>query len=149
MKKIVLIALAVFAGSFVFAQNPVGWTFSSKKIGNNLYEVHLTANIQPGWHLYAQNQPEDAIAIPTSFTFNKNPLLDLSGKVKEVGKLEKYKDDRLGVSAHQYSDKVDFVQVVKVKGAVKTNVNGKLEYQTCDDKKCLPPKSVNFSIALK
>jgi len=24
-----------------------------------------------------------------------------------------------------------------------------LEYQTCDDKKCLPPKTVNFSIALK
>jgi len=149
MKKIVLIALAVFTGSLVFAQNPVGWTFSSKKVGNNLYELHLTANIQPGWHLYAQNQPEDAIAIPTTFTFSKNPLLDLNGNVKEVGKLEKYKDDKLGISAHQYSDKVDFVQVVKVKGAVKTNVNGKLEYQTCDDKKCLPPKSVNFSIALK
>jgi len=149
MKKIVLMALAVFAGSLVFAQNPVGWTFSSKKIGDKLYELHLTATIQPGWHLYAQSQPEDAIAIPTSFTFSKNPLLDLSGKVKEVGKMEKYNDSKLGISAHQYSDKVDFVQVVKVKGAVKTNVNGKLEYQTCDDKKCLPPKSVNFSIALK
>jgi hypothetical protein len=31
---------------------------------------------------------------------------------------------------------------------VKTNVTGKLEYQTCDDKKCLPPKTVNFTIAL-
>ena len=55
----------------------------------------------------------------------------------------------LGVSANQYSNKVDFVQVVKVKGKAKTNVTGKLEFQTCDDKKCLPPKTVNFSIALK
>ena len=149
MKKIFFAAFAIFAVSMAFAQNPVAWTFTSKKVDDKLYELHLTATIQPGWHLYAQDQPEDAIAIPTSFTFSKNPLLDLTSKVKEVGKLEKYKDEKLGIAANQYSQKVDFVQVVKVKGAAKTNVTGKLEYQTCDDKKCLPPKSVNFSIALK
>ena len=149
MKKIFFAALAIFTVSMAFAQNPVAWTFTSKKVSDKVYELHLTAAIEPGWHLYAQNQPEDAIAIPTTFTFSKNPLLDLNGKVKEIGKLEKFKDEKLGVAAHQYSQKVDFVQLVKVKGAAKTNVTGKLEYQTCDDKKCLPPKSVNFSIALK
>lgn len=131
------------------AQSPVSWAFNSKKIGANLYELRLTATMQPGWHLYAQNQPEDAIAQPTLFTFNNNPLLSFDGKVKEVGKLEKFRDEKLGVSANQYSGKVDFVQVVKVKGAAKTNVTGKLEFQTCDDKKCLPPKTVPFSIAIK
>jgi thiol:disulfide interchange protein DsbD len=66
-----------------------------------------------------------------------------------VGKLEKFKDEVLDVTAFQYSNKVSFVQVVKLKGRAKTNVTGKLEFQTCDDKKCLPPKTVNFSIALK
>jgi thiol:disulfide interchange protein DsbD len=72
----------------------------------------------------------------------------LEGNVKEIGKLEKYKDKKLDISANQYSEKVTFVQKVKLKGKVKTNVSGKLEFQTCDDKKCLPPKTVNFSIAL-
>ncbi len=149
MKKVLFLALSVIAGTLAFAQNPVSWSFSTKKINDKVYEVHLLANIQPGWHLYSQNQPQDAIAIPTSFNFSKNPIVDFDGKVKEVGKLEKVKDDKLGIAANQYSQKVDFVQLVKVKGAVKTNITGKLEYQTCDDKKCLPPKSLNFSVALK
>lgn len=149
MKKLFFLFLSFLFVSAVFAQNPVSWSFASKKLSENVYEVRLTAAIQPGWHLYSQNQPEDAIAIPTSFNFNNNPLLALDGKLKELGKLEKYKDPTLGVTANQYSNKVDFVQVVKVKGKAKTNVTGKLEYQTCDDKKCLPPKTVNFSIALK
>jgi thiol:disulfide interchange protein DsbD len=149
MKRFVFVLIALLTASALFAQSPVSWTYSSKKIKDNVYEVKLTAAIQPGWHLYAQKQPADAIAQPTSFSFTKNPLLDFDGTVKEVGKLEKFKDEKLDVSAHQYSSKVDFVQMVKVKGGAKTAVTGKLEYQTCDDKKCLPPKTVNFSIALK
>jgi thiol:disulfide interchange protein DsbD len=150
MKKIVFIVLAAFSFGAVSAQtaNPVSWNFSSKKINDKEFELQLTATIQQGWHLYSQTQPEDAIAQPTSFNFNKNPLLDLNGKVKEVGKMEKYKDEKLDISANQYSNKVVFVQRVKMKGKAKTAVTGKLEFQTCNDEKCLPPKTVNFSIAL-
>ncbi|MFN2456872.1 MAG: protein-disulfide reductase DsbD domain-containing protein [Chitinophagaceae bacterium] len=149
MKRIIFIVVCVFAGSIAFAQSPVSWAFSSKKISDKVFEVHLTATIQRGWHLYSQKQPDDAIAQPTAFNFNKNPLLDFDGKVKEIGKLEKYKDEKLDIAANQYSNKVNFVQMVKLRGNAKTNVTGKLEFQTCDDKKCLPPKTVNFSIALK
>lgn len=128
--------------------NPVSWTFSAKKTSDKTYEVHMTANIQSGWHIYSQTQPDDAIAVPTSVTINNNPLVKLDGKIKEVGKLEKYKDETVKATNHQYSTKVDFVQVVKLKSSAKTNVTGSVEFQTCDDKKCLPPKTVNFNIAL-
>ena len=149
MRKI-LVLLFLITGSACLAQqaSPVSWSFSSKKISENVYEVQLIATLQSGWHIYSQNQPKDAIAQPTSFNFNKNPLVTLDGTVKEIGRLEKYKDKTLDISANQYSDKVVFVQKVKLKGKIKTNVAGKLEFQTCDDKKCLPPKTVNFSIAL-
>jgi hypothetical protein len=149
MKKLFVFIVLIFVGSVIKAQNPVSWSFSTKKISDKTFEVHLTANIQSGWHLYSQNQPEDAIASPTNFTINNNPLLKLDGKLKEVGKMEKFKDKTLGISAHQYSNKVDFVQVVKLKSNAKTNISGSVEFQTCDDKKCLPPKTVNFNIALK
>lgn len=149
MRKLFIVTfLLVTSVSFAQPLSPVSWSFASKKISANVYEVHLVATIQQGWHLYSQDQPADAIAQPTSFNFSKNPLVDLEGKVKEIGKLEKYRDKKLDVSANQYSEKVTFVQKVKLKGRVKTNVSGKLEFQTCDDKKCLPPKIVNFSIAL-
>lgn len=149
MRKI-LVAILLFFSFVSFAQpaSPVSWSFASKKLSDNVYEVQLVATIQPGWHLYSQSQPSKAIAQPTTFDFSKNPLVALDGKVKEIGKLEKYKDKELDIEANQYSNKVTFVQKVKVKGKVKTNVSGKLEFQTCDDKKCLPPKTVNFSVAL-
>jgi DsbC/DsbD-like thiol-disulfide interchange protein len=150
MRSTILLAAVLFSVASLNAQilNPVSWTFTAKKTGDKTYEVHLTANMQSGWHIYSQSQPDDAIAIPTSVTINNNPLLTLAGKVKEVGKLEKYKDETVKATNHQYSKKVDFVQVVKLKSSAKTNITGSVEFQTCDDKKCLPPKTVNFNIAL-
>ena len=149
MKRFILLAIIGLMFTAVQAQNPVSWTFSAKKIDDKTYEVHMTANIQSGWHLYSQNQPDDAIAIPTGFTINNNPLIKLDGKIKEMGSLEKFHDKKLDVSANQYSNKVDFVQVVKLKASAKTNISGSVEFQTCNDEKCLPPRTVNFNVALK
>ena len=139
----------VLTGAAATAQlNPVNWSFSSKKIADKTYDVHLTATMAAGWLLYSQVQPEDAIAMPTGFKINSNPLLSLEGTIRELGKMEKFHDKKLEVSANQYSGKVDFVQVVKLKANAKTNLTGSVEYQTCDDKKCLPPKTVNFTVPL-
>jgi hypothetical protein len=151
IKKILFsFVVLILTGATAFAQlNPVSWAFNSKKIADKTYEVRMTATMQPGWHLYSQVQPEDAIAIPTDIQFNKNPLISLNGNIKEVGKMEKFKDEKLGVAANQYAKKVDFVQVVKLKANAKTNLTGTIEYQTCDDEKCLPPKKVNFNLAVQ
>lgn len=128
--------------------NPVQWAYTAKKIADKTYEVHLTASIQNTWHLYSQTQPEDAISQPTEIIFKKNPLVLMDGKIKEVGKMQLFKDEKLKISANQYADKVDFVQKVKLKSNTKTNLVGSVEYQTCDDKKCLPPKKIDFTVAL-
>ena len=151
MKKIILGSILLLLSGLASAQmiKPVIWTFTAKKIDAKNYEIHLIANIQSSWHLYSQTQPTDAIANPTAIVFNNNPLVRLDGKVKEIGKMELYKDKKLGISANQYTDKVDFVQKIKLKSPVKTNISGSVEFQTCDDKKCLPPQKLQFSLALK
>ncbi len=149
MKKISSLLL-IFLPSLLFAQiNPVNWTFQAKKTGDKTYEVEMKANIAAGWHLYSQSQPADAIAIPTEFVLNPNPLFAFKGKIREVGKLEKYTDKTLGTTAYQYSQSVSFVQTLELKAKVKTALTGTVEYQVCDDEKCLPPKKVPFTIALK
>jgi len=150
MMKLSVLILVLFSALGSRAQlNPVTWSFSVNKISDKTYEIHMKATIQKSWHLYSQKQPDDAIAIPTAFTIRPNPLFRPDGKIKEVGKMEIMKDAALGVSANQYSNIVDFVQKIKLKANVKTNFSGNVEYQTCDDKKCLPPKTVNFSVAIK
>ncbi len=150
MKKITILLAAVLMTAVLHAQlNPVTWTFTAKKIADKTYEVHVKATIESNWHLYSQTQPEDAIAEPTVISFTSNPLLSLEGKIKEDGKMEKFHDAKLDLSANQYASSVDFVQVVKLKSNAKTSLNGTVRFQTCDDKKCLPPKTVNFSVPLK
>lgn len=151
MKKILLSVLLVASVIFANAQlaSPVLWSFTYKKIADKTYEVYLTATIQNSWHLYSQNQPKDAINQPTVILFNKNPLVTIDGKTTEVGKMELYQDKKLKISANQYANKVVFIQKIKVKSNAKTTISGSVEYQTCDDKKCLPPKKELFKVALK
>ncbi|MFN8244387.1 MAG: protein-disulfide reductase DsbD family protein [Ferruginibacter sp.] len=151
MKKLAFLLMLFFAAVTTQAQMlaPVKWTFSSKKIDAKNYEVHIVANIQQGWHLYSQTQPADAVSIPTAISFSANPMITLDGKVKEIGKMELFRDKKLNISANQYSGQVEFVQKIKLKTPVKTNMSGTVEFQTCDDKKCLPPQKVPFTVAIK
>ena len=146
MKKISLIIIIFFMVSAAFAQieNPVKWTYTSKKIADKTYELHMTATLDGKWHIYAQNAGEGPE--PTVFSFTKNPLVKLDDKVKEVGKLEKMYDPNFKSELKFYSSKVDFVQKVKVKSAAATVVKGTVSYMVCNDRKCLPPKEIPFSI---
>jgi hypothetical protein len=150
MKKNLLILLLLVSIIARAQLSPVTWSFTATKLADRSYEIHFKATIQGGWHVYAQKQPEDAIAVPTKFTLNPNPLYSLDGKLREDGKMEKIKDKNLGVSANQYSNSVDFVQKVKMKNSIaRTNFTGIVEYQTCNDEKCLPPKKIIFSVPIR
>lgn len=147
MKKGFLLILLIVFASISFAQiDPVSWSFSAKKVADKVYEIQMVATIKPGWHLYSQVQPKDAIALPTKFSFTKSPLIVMDAKVKEVGSMQKFHDASIGASAYQYSKSVKFIQKVTLKANVKTAVSGTVEYQTCDDKRCLPPKKVPFTV---
>ena len=128
-------------------QNPVRWEFTAKKISPLTYEIHLTAHIENGWHIYSQSTPEGG-PVPSSIRFQKNPLLFMEGPVKEEGKLEQRNEPLFGVDVKQYDGKVDFVQSIRLKAKVKTVVRGSIYFMSCNDRDCLPPKSVPFSIAI-
>lgn len=124
--------------------NPVTWSYTAKKIADKTYEIHMTATIDGNWHLYAQDAGEGPE--PTTFTFSSNPLLSFDGKVKEVGKMEKAYDKNFNSVLKYYSKKVNFIQKVKVKSAIATVVKGNVNFMVCNDKQCLPPRDVPFSI---
>ena len=149
MKKIILSALVLIFAITVNAQiqDPVKWTYSAKKISADTYELHMTATVSGKWHIYSQDIPAGG-AVPTSFTFDKNPLVKTDGKVAEIGKLEKVFDKNFNMNLKFYSNKVDFVQKVKLKTAINTVAKGKITFMVCNDEKCLPPKDVAFAIKI-
>jgi|SRR5215203_3414232 len=150
MKKFLMLGLCLILVSALLAQvqNPVKWTYASKKVNETTYSVLITATLEPGWHLYSQTTPEGG-PVPTAFAFAKNPLLTLEGAPKEVGRLEQKHEPLFGVDVKQFSHAVVFQQSVKVKGRAKTALAGTVEFMACNDAMCLPPSTQKFSIALK
>lgn len=151
-QSLFILPILLFSMVLARAQNslhPIVWQYSAKKIAERTYEVHLTAQMEAGWHAYSQQQPKDAVAQPTEIHFKSNPLISIMGKVKEVGAMEKWKDEASGIMANQYANRVDFVQIVRVKARIKTNISGSLTYQVCTNEMCLPPRTDAFSISLE
>lgn len=148
MRKIIFLLVSVLftIGAFAQIKDPVKWTTTSRKKGD-FYEVVLTASLPKPWHIYSQTTG-DGGPVATKFKFTKSPLLIFNGDVKEIGKLKEDYDKNFDTKVKYYGDKVDFVQNVKVKNNVKTNVNVTVEYMTCDDTQCLPPTKKTFSVSL-
>ena len=148
MKKLLVLFCSIVFEINVDAQkpNPVKWTFTAIKKSDKQYEVVASATIDAPWHMYSQFVSGGPI--PTTFTFSKNPLIQLAGKTKEKGKLQKMYDKNFKTELSFFSDKVDFIQTVNLKVASKTNLVGMVEYSICNDDRCLPPAKVSFEVAL-
>ena len=86
MKRIAsLLTLLLFIFQWGFSQilEPVEWSTSVEKTSEDTYILVSKANIEKGWHLYAQNVPEDG-PIPTTFSYDLNNKLNLLGQTKEL-----------------------------------------------------------------
>lgn len=148
MKKLLVVLVMLFVVGSINAQkpNPVKWSFNAVKKSEKQYDLVATAVIDASWHVYSQFVSGGPI--PTHFTFSKNPLIQLVGKTKEVGKLQKMFDKNFNTNLAFFSDKVDFIQTVNLKVASKTTLAGTVEYSVCNDDRCLPPAKVSFEVAL-
>ena len=126
---------------------PVKWSFTARKVNVKTYEIHITATITAGWHIYSQTTP-DGGPVKTHIEFARNPLVTLQGDTREIGRLDQHFEELFGVDVKQFSDKVDFVQTVTLKAAVKTTLAGTVGFMTCNDHECLPPSKWQFSVPL-
>jgi len=148
MKTLFLVIASLFVTALVHAQSPVRWTIDAKKIADTLYELHIKADVTESWHIYSQFTPAGGPK-PTKIIFTKNPLIKILGSIKENGNMQKKFEDVFNVDVKYFEGSVTFVQVIKVKANVKTNVSGSIEYMVCTDKQCLPPAKTPFTVALK
>lgn len=124
--------------------DPVSWKFSVEDIKGDEATLVLSATIQNRWHLYSQFIEEGG-PIPTSFSFEKSAGYNLIGAVTESPKAISAFDPNFNMQIAWHKDKVAFKQRIKLKQP-KVTVKGMLEFMTCDDKNCLPPEEVPFSI---
>lgn len=150
MKKLLCALFLVVCGTVAVSaqpQSPVSWSATAAKATDGNYKITITAVVPAPWHIYSQNTP-DGGPVATSITYNKNPLVTIVGKTAEKGDLKTTHDKNFGVDVKYYAGKVQFLQTVKVKNGVKTNLSGSVNFMVCNDSECLPPSSWEFSVKL-
>ena len=147
MKLLQKLFVPIFAllsiGISAQVKDPVKFQLKINELKNNEYEAVLTAHLEKNWHIYSKDIPEDS-GIPTEMKVSgKN--IELIGKVTEAGKKEDEFSEAFGVRIVYYSNSVAFKQKFKLKNpAQPSNVIAEITYQTCDDRVCLAPNTLEF-----
>ncbi|WP_294233455.1 cytochrome c biogenesis protein CcdA [uncultured Chryseobacterium sp.] len=139
-----LILLFLATGINAQIKNPVKFKFTINELGDNQYEAVLNATIENGWHIYSKDLPEDT-GIPTDYKVSgKN--IELIGKFTETGKKHEEFSEAFGGKIVYYSNAAGFKQKFKLKDGTKPgDVVAEITYQTCDDRVCLAPNTVEFN----
>lgn len=148
MRKLALVIALSFLSTGLFAQilAPVKWSYAAKKTSKTEAVLLIKATIDNGWHIYSTQQKEGG-PIKTSFVFTPSKDYAINGALTEPKSTTKF-EQVFKMNVSYFEKAVVFQQKIKLK-ATQTNIKGKIEYMVCNDKQCLPPEDVDFSIPVK
>ncbi|UCH13323.1 MAG: thioredoxin family protein [Bacteroidales bacterium] len=151
MKRYIIILtgliLLVYSSGISQIFNPVKWNFKSEKISSKYYNLVFEATIDTNWHLYGLNIPENG-PIATSIVYTDSTGFKISGKPVSVTKPEIKFDPVFGLDLELYSNKAIFKQQIEKATGEDLIVKGYVEFMSCDDQRCLPPKEAEFELFL-
>jgi hypothetical protein len=115
---------------------------------NGTAEVSVALQMRDGYHVNS-NTPSDAYFIPLRLTWNPGPVEAVS-VVFPKPQMEKLAFSEKPVSIFTGN----FEVLTKFKPAAgaalgQNVVTGKLRYQACNDRMCLPPRTVELSLPVE
>jgi hypothetical protein len=150
--KTLLLAAALAATLHPAAPDPVSWKFQDApakplKPGARL-TVKLAAIVEPGWHLYSL-KPLPEGPIPTRLWIAEGQPFTLAGAIQAPEPITA-QDPTLNMEVETYEGEAVFTLPVQIAtsaaGPQKLVVSA--SYQTCNNRLCLPPKTVRVELPL-
>jgi DsbC/DsbD-like thiol-disulfide interchange protein len=154
LMAVVAMAFAVQAQETEPKLDPVKWTLSAPAQANagTRIEALVTATVDEGWHLYSLRALEGG-PIATQIAMPAPQQFKLAGVIDAPVPLTAH-EEAFDMSVEFYFGEVEFRLPVEINRDAKPGVH-KLtvtaKYQACDNKQCLPPKTVRLekSVTLK
>jgi len=154
MKTLICMALGVLALAAAPAE-PVTWKLEEApakpvKAGSR-FTVKVVAKIEEGWHVYSMKAVEDGpVATRVWLPATDGQLFELAGPVK-ADPPQVVQDKTLNMEVELYEGSAGFAVPVRVvpgaaAGTQQLVVNA--TYQSCNNRLCLPPKTVKVEAAV-
>jgi hypothetical protein len=110
-------------------------------------DVKLKAQLRTGFHVNS-DKPSDEYLIPLKLTWAKEPL-QAEQIIYPKPQLEKYEFSMTPLSV--FSGNFEIVTRFKAPQSAAPGpaiINGKLRYQACNSKECLPPKTLDVTVTV-
>lgn len=139
MKRIILLTSILLALTYnLSAQvvDPVKWKNSSKLLEGDTAKITFEANIDMNWHLYSQYFGEGG-PVRTTFYFDDSDKFELIGKPSESPDPEEVMDEVFNMKVKYFSHQATFEQKIKLLTKESFTITGSIEYQVCQDDKCV------------
>lgn len=150
IKKFLLSGLLAFCFSFnLFSQilEPVKWSHQVNKVSETEFELVFKADIDNGWYMYSQEEPDGLGPMPTVFEYNNQ-----EGNYKLIGNTSEPKvkpkfDNIFEIDLKKFEVNAEFKQRISLLNKDLKTIEVLVYFQVCDDEKCIPGDHV-FNLSL-
>ena len=126
---------------------PVKWTKSVKMTDDRNGVITFTATIDNGWHMYSNDSPADG-PTPLSVKWKNTKGVKLVGRLTPSKAPTTIEDEAFMMKVRQWEGKVTLTQKFTVTED-KYNIDGDLQFMSCNDQTCTPPATESFSFTGK
>ncbi len=142
--------LATYTAQGLPAQetDPLSWVFTAEQLSDNTYRLNMKGSLEDGWTIYGIETDPEAGPTPTTFVIDPVEGVTPEGEVSETSATLKTAFDAVWDTEvpKVKGGEVTYSQLVSVSGPVR--VSGYVEYQSCDDEMCFPPREIPFVLDL-
>ena len=149
--KTCICAVMLAATLLAAPADPVAWKLQNEanspvKAGA-LFHVKLAAKVQEGWHLYSLKPMADG-PIATRIWIGDGQPFSMAGGIR-APEPQVMQDPTLGMEVELYEGEALFTLPVKTAAGLQPGSHTLVvsaSYQSCNDKLCLPPKTVKVEL---
>ena len=135
--------------------NPIRWSVKKEnpslavKAGDK-FDAQVIATIDEGWHLYSLDQPAGG-PIPTHISIPENQKFKLAGDIESPLPQVVF-DPNFNIDTQFYEGEAVFklpIEIAKDAQPGKNMLFVNAFFQTCNDRTCLPPKTVKLNTEIE
>ncbi len=148
-----LVTAAIAALLQAAPPDPVAWKLQNPPAApvkpGARFNVKLLAAVQEGWHLYSL-KPIAEGPVPTRIWLAEGQPFSLAGAV-QAPEPQVIQDPTFGMEVELYEGEAMFALPVKVAGGAAPGPQKLVvsaSYQSCNNKLCLPPKTVKVELPI-
>jgi len=147
MRKI-FVLLALFVLNLNAQENPVKWSFETKKVSDCEYDIIFKAKIDEPWHIYSVVKSEGDGPFPSSFVFKNTKQYKLIGSIKESTPVKEF-DKVFETNVMYHAKRATFTQRIKLLVTGKIKIPVKYEAQACTEEKCVFPPADEYTFEIE